>query len=108
MEDTKGYPINYNNYYTNTIKSRRQNRQRAALTETVKQASKTNLLPDHEVGQLDFATTVDMEQVVKSWTENTEQNMETFSCEEALDCLLAIYKVLSLHLIPGNPNTSSC
>jgi hypothetical protein len=39
MEDIKGYPINYNHNYTDTIKSRRQNRQQAALAETVKQAS---------------------------------------------------------------------
>jgi hypothetical protein len=43
MEDTKGYPINYDDYYTDTIKSRRQNR--AALAETMKQASKMIPLP---------------------------------------------------------------
>jgi hypothetical protein len=92
MEDTTGYPINYDHYYTDTIKSRRQSRQRAALTETVKQASKTTLLPDHQVDQPDFTTTIDIEKVVRSRTENTDHNIETFSCEEALDCLLAIYK----------------
>jgi hypothetical protein len=96
MEDIKDYPINYNHYYTDTIKSRRQNRQQAALAETVKQASKTTSLPA-------ATTTVDFEQVVKFWTDNTDRDMENFSCEEALDCLLAIYKV-RLRLVTGNPN----
>jgi len=99
MEDIKGYPINYNHYYTDTVKSRRQNRQRAALAETVKQASKTTMLPGHSIGDPVPTTTVDIEQVMKSWTDNTDRNMEKFSCEEALDCLLAIYKV-RFHLIP--------
>lgn len=106
MEDIKGYPINYNHHYIDTIKSRRRNRQRAALAETVKQATKTTSVPAHH-GSVDWptaTTTVDLEQVVKSWTDNTDRNMENFSCEEALDCLLAIYKV-RFHLGSSNPNT---
>jgi hypothetical protein len=106
MEDIKGYPINYNHHYIDTIKSRRRNRQRAALAETVKQATKTTSVPAHH-GSVDWptaTTTVDLEQVVKSWTDNTDRNMENFSCEEALDCLLAIYKV-RFHLGSRNPNT---
>jgi hypothetical protein len=99
MADIKGYPINYNHYYTDTVKSRRQNRQRAALAETVKQASKTTMLAGHGIGDHMPTTTVDIEQVMKSWTDNTDRNMEKFSCEEALDCLLAIYKV-RFHLAP--------
>ena len=99
MEDIKGYPINYNRYYTDTVKSRRQTRQRAALAETVKQARKTTMLPARGVADPVPTTTVDIEQVMKSWTDNTDRNMEKFSCEEALDCLLAIYKV-RFHLIP--------
>ena len=99
MEDIKGYPINYNHYYTDTVKSRRQNRQRAALAETVKQASKTTMPLPYEVPDPVPTTTVDIEQVMKSWTDNNDRNMEKFSCEEALDCLLAIYKV-RFHLVP--------
>jgi hypothetical protein len=84
MKDIRGYPINYNHYYTDTVKNRRQNRQRAALAETVKQASKTTYGIEPRVP----TTTVDIEQVMKSWTDNTDRNMEKFSCEEVLDCLL--------------------
>jgi hypothetical protein len=99
MEDIKGYPINYNHYYTDTIKSRRQNRQQAALAETMKQASQTTYHPQDGLELATVITTVDTEQVVKSWADNTDKNMENFSCEEALDCLLAIYKV-RFHLVP--------
>jgi len=105
MEDIQGYPINYNRYYTDTIKSRRQNRHQAALAETVKQASQTTKRSDWlEVANV--IATVDFEQAVKSWTDNTEKNMEIFSCEEALDCLLAIYKV-RFHLVPCNRHIKS-
>jgi hypothetical protein len=106
VEDIKDYPVNYNHYYTDTIKSRRQNRQRAALAETVKHASKMTPVPQWESDRPAPTTTVDMEQVIETWTDSTDRNMENFSCEEALDCLLAIYKV-RFHLIPSTSNTST-
>jgi hypothetical protein len=44
-----------------------------ALTETLEQADEIT----------------DIGRVVKSWIGNADKNMETFSCEEAPDCLLA-------------------
>ncbi|KAN0108674.1 dynamin family protein-like protein [Hyaloscypha variabilis] len=94
MEDTKGYPINYNHYYTDTIKRRRQNRQRIAIKETAEKASKTTILPEQAgVENPAVTTAVDIDQLVQSLAESNEHNMENFSCEEALDCLFAIYKV---------------
>jgi hypothetical protein len=96
MEDTKGYPINYNHYYTDTIKRRRQNRQRIAIKETAEKASKTTILPEQAfVENPAVTTTVDIDQLVQSLAESNDHNMENFSCEEALDCLFAIYKVRS-------------
>ncbi|KAH6675420.1 dynamin family protein-like protein [Halenospora varia] len=91
MTEVKSYPINYNHYYTETIKKRRQNRQRMALEESVKQATKTETL-DSEEGHSQTITSVDIEQVASTLTEDSG-SMEDFSCEEALDCLIAIYKV---------------
>ena len=82
IEDTKGYPINYDHYYTDTIKSRRQNRLRDPPAAT---------------------TAVDIDQTVKSWTDNSDRNMENFSSEDALDSLIAIYKA-RFHLVPGHSN----
>jgi GTPase SAR1 family protein len=101
MEDAKGYPINYNHYYTDTIKSRRQNRQHAVIKETAEKASKTTYLPDPEGFENTASTTTfDMEQFVNTLAECNDQNMENFSCEEALDCLFAIYKVRSTPPFP--------
>jgi len=94
MEDIKGYPINYNHYYTDTIKSRRQNRQRIAIKETAEKASKTTILPEEAYYEDPaITTTVDIDQFVQTLAEDNDSNMENFSCEEALDCLFAIYKV---------------
>ncbi|PMD57289.1 dynamin family protein-like protein [Hyaloscypha bicolor E] len=94
MEDIKGYPINYNHYYTDTIKSRRQNRQRIAIKETAEKASKTTRHPEEVVFESPVVTTtVDIDQFVQTLAEDNDSNMENFSCEEALDCLFAIYKV---------------
>lgn len=37
---------------------------------------------------------MDVDKVVAAWNRTSSQHMESFSSEEALDCLLAIYKVL--------------
>ncbi|PBP15600.1 putative dynamin GTPase [Diplocarpon rosae] len=96
MEDVNGYPMNYHHYYTDTIKSRRQNRQKISLAETVKQASKTTKVISTDGAESSTsatATTVDLDQVVAALSTSSSENMEVFSSEEALDCLLAIYKV---------------
>ncbi|KAH7420099.1 dynamin family protein-like protein [Cadophora sp. MPI-SDFR-AT-0126] len=92
IEDANGYPINYNHYYTETIKKRRTNRQRTALEKTAKKATRTRRESDAE-GTEFITTTVDVEQIVNEMTNSNDQSMESFGSEEALDCLLAIYKV---------------
>jgi hypothetical protein len=99
MEDITGYPINYNHYYTDMIKNRRQTRQRVALSESLKEATTTTVRADDDSH---VTTNVDVEKVVKSLAHDTDQDMEKFSCDEALDCLLAIYKV-SLYPVPDDP-----
>lgn len=93
MADVDEYPINYNHYYTDTIKRRRQNRQRATLAESVKKATKSTVDHYDHDGQPITNTTMDMDQIVESFSTYSEANMENFSCQEALDCLFAIYKV---------------
>jgi hypothetical protein len=98
MSEAKRYPINYNHYYTDTIKSRRHNRQKAALKRTVANASRTVGLQNDDGDVYDTTTSVDIEQVVDELTLTDNPSMESFSCEEALDCLFAIYKVRYLPL----------
>ena len=90
IEDIKSYPINYNHYYTDTIKKRRQARGRKSLAETIKNAT-THIPPDDKFPFRTIAS-IDVDQVVGRYAERIDPNMENHSCEEALDCLFSIYK----------------
>ena len=85
IEDTKDYPINYNHYYTETIYKRRQERNKNAVASCIENATTLERLEgfmsNHSSARVDV---------------NNDPNMENFSCEEALDCLFAIYKVRQL------------
>jgi GTPase SAR1 family protein len=102
MEDVEAYPINYNHYYTDTIKRRRQNRQLAVIKEVAEKVNGATILPEQEDDEdqeydeePDATRSFDVEQFVKTLAERNDNDMETFTCEEALDCLFAIYKVRS-------------
>ena len=86
--DLGKYPMNYNHYYTDTITKRRQQRQKAALETCVIDASTTRT---NKFGETD--TQIDVGQVIANYSIATDPDMDNFSCEEALDCLSAIYKV---------------
>lgn len=96
MREVKGYPINYNHYYTDSIKGRRRNRQEMAFRETVRKASSEKEVRDEEGEVVEVVVGVDVEKVVGELGGVDEVSMEAFSCEEALDCLFAIYKVFIL------------
>jgi GTPase SAR1 family protein len=91
MEDLQSYPINYNHYYTDTIHKRRQERQKAILAACIERASSSTPVPgcQHNAQRMD----IDLDKVVAAYSTRSEADMEKFSCEEALDCLFAIYKV---------------
>ncbi|CAG8980945.1 hypothetical protein HYALB_00003804 [Hymenoscyphus albidus] len=118
MEDHRNCPINYNHYYTDNIVKRRQDRQRKELAKHVKEATTTATKTN---GKNETTThKVNIEQVVANYSKAVNPNMDTFSCEEALDCLFAIYKVsqkvfvtnvtvqvIERHLIKGLENIFS-
>ena len=87
MDDLQSYPQNYNHYYTDTIMKRRDDRQRETLMKCVDGASTGTRMEGNvrtaNIGISDFLT---------SFFQSTEPDMDKFSCEEALDCLFAIYK----------------
>ena len=87
IEDSKSAPINYNHSYTDVIHKRRQDRQTKLLTQAVESGTEHVTEGEHT------STKVDVVKVIESFSEGTGPNMENFSCEEALDCLLAIYEV---------------
>jgi hypothetical protein len=110
-EDVKSYPINYNHYYTDTVKKGRQKREMDILSTVLADsatASKTQpiTLPDGRTVDLSQLTKgkVDIDRVTLNFKNTVNPNMERYGCEEALDCVLAIYKVSS-HL--GNCHSES-
>lgn len=94
IEDTKTYPINYNHYYTDTVQQRRENRRKAAeaMKAKVEDAAAPDCpLPDPE--PFEAPTSTDADKAIENYSRRIDPNMENVSCEEALDCLFAIYEV---------------
>ncbi|RDW79868.1 hypothetical protein BP6252_04506 [Coleophoma cylindrospora] len=87
MEDLRNYPINYNHYYTDTIKKSQDERKRALLQDAIAQSTSTKTAYQVTV------TDVDVEKALSMFQGSLDPDMENFSCEQALDCLFAIYKV---------------
>ncbi|KAI9641929.1 hypothetical protein NHQ30_009798 [Ciborinia camelliae] len=80
IEDLSQHPINYNHYFTDTIHKRREDRQKAAMEKAVKDAT--------------TGDNTDPSILYSSYNKSTQKDMDGFSCEEALDNLFALYKVL--------------
>lgn len=94
IEDTRSYPINYNHYYTETVNKRRQQRSKTSLSSCIEDATTRK---DHMIGFDKFSTaSVDVNKAIDAFSPSSDPNMENVSCEEALDCLYAIYKVSQL------------
>ncbi|TRX91704.1 hypothetical protein FHL15_007486 [Xylaria flabelliformis] len=72
LDDNKSAPINYNHYYTDTLQKRRDARSKPQ--------------PQYTFGAAEFQPSLATPLQITT-------NMESFSCEEALDCLMSIYKV---------------
>ncbi|CZS87940.1 related to interferon-induced GTP-binding protein Mx [Rhynchosporium graminicola] len=91
MDDISSFPINYNHYYTDTIHKRRLERQKKTLADSLEAGTEHNILPG--CNSTHTSATVNIDQVISSFSKRADPNMENFSCEDALDCLFAIYKV---------------
>ncbi|KAE8453918.1 hypothetical protein EG329_007694 [Mollisiaceae sp. DMI_Dod_QoI] len=100
VAELKEYPINYNHYYTDTIAKRRQEREQIALKKAIEDAETTHTgRYNPETGKYtDFKnhqiTIVDTTKAIANFSLATKPDMNDFACEEALDCLFAIYKVM--------------
>lgn len=91
MEDIKSYPINYNHYYTDTIKKRRRDRDKEALSKCLQQSiTDTRLFPDATPHM--SSTTIDIGRALDQYCSRADPEMEKHGCEEAFDCLFSIYK----------------
>ena len=101
IEDTRSYPINYNHYYTVTIRKRRQDRNKASLATCIEDATTHVHLEDCHSSHT--SASVDVGEAVAAFSQSSDLDMENVSCEEALDCLFAIYKVSPSGRVPQCP-----
>ena len=91
IEDVESFPINYNHYYTDTIYKLRLERHQISLAECLESGTQHTHLPGCQSDHT--SASINVEQVVASFSKRVSPDMENISCEEVLDCLLAIYKV---------------
>lgn len=82
LTDKSGQLITYNHYYTSTIQKARHNKQTKTFKKLIEQ-SKTNT---------GFGDTVNPMTLTKLIDGRLELDMDRFSSEEALDCMIAYYK----------------
>lgn len=87
LRDRRDFPINYNHIYTDTITTKRRNRFHKQLSQQYEKKVNVDGYPNSSNYKSIFNKAVD------DWGISHAVDMEVFSCEEALDCLLAIYKV---------------
>lgn len=79
LEDRDSGLINYNHYYTDNVQKMRSLR----LTNQLKEK-----MPED-----DGSRWYDVKKHLTATISGTKPDMEAFSCDEALDCIKAIYKV---------------
>lgn len=103
IKDKNSIPINYNHYYTENVHKSRGKRLGDQLEKHVPNASHLNP-PKCSLGNHYYHSQTDTKgelgRVISQWSDAVSADMEDFSCEEALDCLKAIYKVNP----PGPPS----
>ncbi|KAF2158776.1 hypothetical protein M409DRAFT_71472 [Zasmidium cellare ATCC 36951] len=90
LEDKQDFPIVYNHYYTDNVQKARQKRMEKNLGRSIEAATSHQHLPNCNSNHT--SATVDIDVALRHFHGNTERDMEKHSCEEALDCLLSMYK----------------
>lgn len=80
LRDKQDFPINYNHYYTDTIAAKLRERLRKQVLASLPAKS-------------DAAAYKQVKQAFDKWGNSASADMGEVAAEEALDCLMAIYKV---------------
>lgn len=91
LEETKSYPINYNHYYTDTIRKRQTERRELELKRCLEDATRHVEMP--ECSSDHTFPSIDVDLAMKYYSERMDPDMDKHSSELVLDCLWAIYKV---------------
>ncbi|KAJ5471918.1 hypothetical protein N7539_008487 [Penicillium diatomitis] len=89
MPHQKGHPITYNHYFTETLQKIRAARQEDEISKILQQFFGVDCLKDPY-----YSThAINLEQLAKTLHQHSEPDMVRYASIEALDCMLAYYKV---------------
>lgn len=98
ITEIKSYPINYNHYYTGIVQQRREERRKAAEAAKSTLENATAAEGSRAEPQTTQASAnTDTDQAIDNYSRRVDPNMDNISCEEALDCMFAIYDVGGLY-----------
>ncbi|KAK4145971.1 uncharacterized protein C8A04DRAFT_10188 [Dichotomopilus funicola] len=89
-----GHPITYNHYLTDNVQRAQSDRRRARMEQRMKSFFKAGKIPDG-IANHKF----DMSMLLSDLVDNTEPDMDTYSCSMAVDTMEAYYKVSQKTLI---------
>jgi GTPase SAR1 family protein len=84
----RGHPITYNHYFTETLQKTRTSRQQEAFRESLKSHFDVDTLSAEPQ-----IHSINLQELFNSLLRTTIPDMTRFASEEALDCMLAYYKV---------------
>ncbi|KAL4982526.1 P-loop containing nucleoside triphosphate hydrolase protein [Aspergillus falconensis] len=84
-----GHPITYNHYFTETLQKIRGEQHESEISKTIQWFFGVSNLDEPYL----TSTSINLNQLVRSLLQQTEPNMVRFASVEALDCMLAYYKV---------------
>ncbi|KAF9876541.1 dynamin [Colletotrichum karsti] len=90
LEDEEQHPITYNHYYTDNIQKARNDCQRNAIQNALKETAKQWAASD---GKLDTSNNFEMARFISTLQPKICVDMDMQACEEALAGLNAYYKV---------------
>ncbi|POS76376.1 hypothetical protein DHEL01_v205239 [Diaporthe helianthi] len=94
IKEKNAIPINYNHYYTDNVHKSRGKRLGDQLEKHMPALPCQNYCREgHNYWPQNPDIKGRLGNAVTKWTDAASADMEEFSCEEALDCLKAIYKV---------------
>ncbi|KAF7516649.1 hypothetical protein PCG10_002038 [Penicillium crustosum] len=85
----RGHPITYNHYFTETLQKTRADRQKESLRKALQSYFGVDTLSTSE----NYGESINLQGLLNSLVQTTIPDMTRFASEEALDCMLAYYKV---------------
>jgi hypothetical protein len=93
MRSFRDHPINHNHYYTDTVRKIRQEREQKRLDLAFQSATIKEQKWNEDFDRFEHIDKIDSVACIRALAHDMEADMVLFSCEEALDCTRAIYKV---------------